>query len=326
MVKMGESFFTSLGFDPLPATFWERSQLTRPRDREVVCHASAWDVTWSDDLRIKMCIEPTEENLVTIHHELGHDFYFSQYYKLPILFQQGANDGFHEGIGDTIALSVTPQYLKTRGILASAGGGDHAEKSRINEQMKKALEKVAFLPFGLRIDKWRWDVFSGKVAPDQYNASWWAGALEVPGHRAARAAHGGGLRPGGEVPRRELDPLRAQLPLVHLPIPVPPRAVQGGGLHRAARSVLDLPEHRRGPEAARDALDGGGQAVARRDGGLERRAAGRRERHPRVLRAAPRLAQGPDQGREVRVVDAVVHAAGAHPGGGARRGARESAR
>ena len=105
MVKLGERFFTSLGFDPLPASFWERCLFIRPRDREVVCHASAWDVTWSDDLRIKMCIEPTEDDLVTIHHELGHDFYFSRYYKLPILFQQRANDGFHEGIGDTLALS-----------------------------------------------------------------------------------------------------------------------------------------------------------------------------------------------------------------------------
>jgi peptidyl-dipeptidase A len=178
MVKMGESFFKSLGFDPLPASFWERSQFTRPRDREVVCHASAADVTWSDDLRVKVCIEPTEDDLVTIHHELGHDFYFSQYYKLPILFQNGANDGFHEGIGDTIALSVTPSYLKTRGLLATLPKGD---RSRINEQMKMALQKVAFLPFGLRIDKWRWDVLSGKVKPDEYNAAWWAGALKYQG-------------------------------------------------------------------------------------------------------------------------------------------------
>jgi len=172
MVKIGESFFTSLGFDPLPATFWERSMLTRPRDRDVVCHASAWDVTWSDDLRIKACLEPTTSDLVTIHHELGHDFYFSQYYKLPILFQTtGANDGFHEAIGDTIALSVTPQYLKDRGLLAAVPKGD---KARIDALMKKALEKVAFLPFGLLIDKWRWDVFSGKTPPEKYNEAWWA--------------------------------------------------------------------------------------------------------------------------------------------------------
>lgn len=171
MVKLGEGFFTSLGFDPLPKTFWERSLFLRPKDREVVCHASAWDVTWSDDLRIKMCIEPTEEDLITIHHELGHDFYFQSYYKRPILFQAGANDGFHEGIGDTLALSVTPQYLKNLGLLDQVPNND---KGRINVQMKMALDKVAFLPFGLLIDKWRWDVFSGKTPKSKYNEAWWA--------------------------------------------------------------------------------------------------------------------------------------------------------
>ena len=171
MVKLGESFFTSLGLDPLPKSFWERSLFTRPKDREVVCHASAWDVSWNDDLRIKMCIEPTEEDLITIHHELGHDFYFHYYYKLPILFQQGANDGFHEGIGDTLALSVTPTYLKSLGLLDTIPQGD---KGRINFQMKQALDKVAFLPFGLVIDKWRWDVLSGKTPKGKYNEAWWA--------------------------------------------------------------------------------------------------------------------------------------------------------
>ena len=178
MAKQGERFFTGLGFDPLPATFWDRSLFTRPRDREVVCHASAWDVTWSGDLRVKVCLEPTEEDFVTIHHELGHDFYFQRYEKLPILFQSGANDGFHEAIGDTIALSVTPAYLRGLGLAGvtraagttPAATADHA---RINQQMKMALEKVAFLPFGLMIDKWRWDVFSGKVSPADYNAAWW---------------------------------------------------------------------------------------------------------------------------------------------------------
>jgi peptidyl-dipeptidase A len=142
----------------------------------VVCHASAWDVTWSGDLRIKMCIEPTEENLVTIHHELGHDFYFQRYDKLPILFQQGANDGFHEAIGDTMALSVTPEYLKTVGLIEGTSAPDAKAQAqrRINQQMKMALDKVAFLPFGLLIDKWRWEVFSGKITPEFYNGAWWA--------------------------------------------------------------------------------------------------------------------------------------------------------
>ncbi|MFO0664721.1 MAG: M2 family metallopeptidase [Polyangiaceae bacterium] len=170
MVKLGESFFTSMGMDPLPETFWQRSLFLRPKDREVVCHASAWDVSWNNDLRIKMCIEPTEEDLITIHHELGHDYYFHSYYKLPMLFQQGANDGFHEGIGDTLALAVTPAYLKGLGLLDDVPKNVKAE---VNVQMKMAVEKIAFLPFGLLIDKWRWDVFSGKVKEGEWNKAWW---------------------------------------------------------------------------------------------------------------------------------------------------------
>jgi peptidyl-dipeptidase A len=170
MVKLGESFFTSLGLDPLPATFWERSMFQKPEGREVVCHASAWDVTFSDDLRIKMCIKINSEDLITIHHELGHNYYFHYYFKLPILFQNGANDGFHEAIGDALALSVTPAYLKQIGLIDAVTSD---EKALINLQMQDALEKVAFLPFGKLIDQWRWDVFSGAITPDRYNAAWW---------------------------------------------------------------------------------------------------------------------------------------------------------
>jgi peptidyl-dipeptidase A len=170
MVAIGESFFTSLGFDPLPASFWERSMLARPRDREVVCHASAWDPTWSDDLRIKMCIEPEEDDLVTIHHELGHIYYFHEYRALPLLFRSGANDGFHEGVGDTLALAITPRYLERLGLLAEAPS---SEKMVVNHQLKTALQRVAFLPFGLLIDEWRWKVFSGEVPPQRMNEAWW---------------------------------------------------------------------------------------------------------------------------------------------------------
>ncbi|MFL5343378.1 MAG: M2 family metallopeptidase [Hyalangium sp.] len=171
MVKTGEGFFTSLGLKPLPASFWEHSMLTKPRDREVVCHASAWDVTFNNDLRIKMCIKPTEEDLVTIHHELGHDYYYTYYYNLPVLYQAGANDGFHEAIGDAITLSITPAYLKQIGLLKDVEKND---KNLINLQMKDALDKVAFLPFGLLIDQWRWDIFAGKTSPKDYNKAWWA--------------------------------------------------------------------------------------------------------------------------------------------------------
>jgi peptidyl-dipeptidase A len=178
MVKMGEAFFVSLGMNPLPATFWERSMFEKPKGKEAVCHASAWDVTYANDLRIKMCINKNQEDLVTIHHELGHDYYFANYYTLPVLFQNGANDGFHEAIGDTVALSMTPEYLKEKGLLPKVVKN---EKATINLQMQAALERVAFLPFGLLVDKWRWDVFSGKVKPDQYNKHWWDLKLKYQG-------------------------------------------------------------------------------------------------------------------------------------------------
>jgi peptidyl-dipeptidase A len=169
MVRYGEGFFTSLGFAPLPKTFWERSLFTKPRDRDVVCHASAWDIDNVEDLRIKMCIDITAEDFTTIHHELGHNFYQRAYSKLPFLFRDSANDGFHEAVGDTIALSITPEYLVKLGFLTKAPD----ESKDIGLLLRKALEKIAFLPFGVVIDQWRWKVFSGQVTPENYNRVWW---------------------------------------------------------------------------------------------------------------------------------------------------------
>ncbi len=170
MVKVGENFFVSLGMAPLPKTFWERSLFEKPKDRDVVCHASAWDVGMHGDLRIKMCIKVQYDDLVTIHHELGHDYYYQQYGNLPALFQAGANDGFHEGIGDTLVLSVTPGYLKQIGILDRVADDPQVD---LNVLMQRALEGVAFLPFGKLIDEWRWRVFDGRTKPADYNKSWW---------------------------------------------------------------------------------------------------------------------------------------------------------
>ena len=169
MVRYGESFFESLGFAPLPESFWKRSLFVKPKDREVVCHASAWDLDSVDDLRIKMCIDITAEDFNTVHHELGHNFYQRAYNTRPVLFRDSANDGFHEAVGDTIALSVTPEYLVKIGLLDQA---PPASKD-IGLLLNKALEKVAFLPFGLMIDQWRWQVFSGQVTPANYNEAWW---------------------------------------------------------------------------------------------------------------------------------------------------------
>jgi peptidyl-dipeptidase A len=169
MVRMGERFFTSLGFAPLPETFWERSMFTKPRDRDVVCHASAWSIDYKDDLRIKMCIEPTAEDFVTIHHELGHNFYQRAYNEKSFFYQDSAMDAFHEAIGDTVALSVTPEYLQEIGLVAEAPpAGDD-----IPLLLKDALDKIAFLPFGMILDQWRWKVFSGEVTPADYNSAWW---------------------------------------------------------------------------------------------------------------------------------------------------------
>jgi peptidyl-dipeptidase A len=177
MVKIGERFYTSLGLAPLPKTFWERSLFVKPADRDVVCHASAWDIDYAEDVRIKMCIDPTEEDFTVIHHELGHNFYQRAYKDQPVLFRDSANQAFHEAIGDTIALSVTPEYLVRIGLLDKA-----PDASRdVGLLLSRALEKIAFLPFGLVLDQWRWAVYSGQVTPAGYNKAWWERRLKYQG-------------------------------------------------------------------------------------------------------------------------------------------------
>jgi len=170
MVHDGINFFSSLGFDPPEATFWERSLFLKPRDRDVVCHASAWDIDNQQDVRLKVCLEVRDEDFVTVHHELGHNYYQRAYRNQPTLFQDSANDGFHEAVGDTIALSVTPEYLQEIGLLQTVP----PESADTGYLLKMALDKIAFLPFGLLIDQWRWKVFSGEVSPADYNKAWWA--------------------------------------------------------------------------------------------------------------------------------------------------------
>jgi peptidyl-dipeptidase A len=193
MVKTGEGFFTSLGLAPLPATFWERSMITRPEGREVVCHASAWDLDNKEDVRIKMCTEVNEEDFDTVHHELGHNFYQRAYKDQDLLYKDGAHDGFHEAIGDFIGLSITPEYLKQIGLI------DESEMPPADADtallLNVALKKVAFLPFALTVDGWRWDVLSGETAPEDYNDAWWAKRLELQG-----------IVPPGERPADAFDP------------------------------------------------------------------------------------------------------------------------
>jgi peptidyl-dipeptidase A len=177
MVRYGEGFYKSMGFAPLPETFWRRSLFTKPADRDVVCHASAWDIDNQDDLRVKMCIQVRDVDFITIHHELGHNMYQRAYKNQPFLFENGANDGFHEAIGDSIALAITPEYLHQVGLLEQVPSAD----SDIPQLLKQALDRVAFLPFGFMIDQWRWKVFSGEVTPANYNQAWWDLRLKYQG-------------------------------------------------------------------------------------------------------------------------------------------------
>jgi len=178
MVRSAESFYVSMGLDPLPDTFWERSQFSKPRDREVVCHASAWGLDGGNDLRIKMCIKQTYEELSVIYHELGHNYYQRAYKDQDPVFQGGAHSGFHEAIGDTVVLAMTPSYLKQVGLIDSVS---QSKEALINDQMGRALAGVAFLPFGKLIDEWRWGVFSGEIAPEDYNKAWWDLRLKYQG-------------------------------------------------------------------------------------------------------------------------------------------------
>lgn len=193
MVKAGENFYSSLGFTALPETFWKRSQFLKPADREVVCHASAWDIDNKDDIRIKMCIKVNADDFVTIHHELGHNYYQRAYNKQPFLYLNGANDGFHEAIGDFIALSITPQYLVDIGLLDKSKVPS-ADKD-IGLLLRQAMDKVAFLPFGLLVDRWRWGVFDGSIQPADYNKAWTDLRRQYQG-----------IVPPGERPANAFDP------------------------------------------------------------------------------------------------------------------------
>ncbi|MBL4852792.1 MAG: M2 family metallopeptidase [Robiginitomaculum sp.] len=193
MVKVSEKFFTSMGFEPLPDTFWERSLFVKPKDREVVCHASAWNIDDQDDVRIKMCIKKDGEDFKTVHHELGHNFYQRAYKHQPVYYKDGANDGFHEAIGDMISLSITPDYLVQIGLLDESDVPPAS--ADIHLLMQQALDKIAFLPFSIMMDQWRWNVFNGEYAPSEYNDGWWALRTKYQG-----------IRPPAERPANAFDP------------------------------------------------------------------------------------------------------------------------
>ena len=236
MTRFGERFFTSLGFEPLPPTFWERSLFVKPRDREVVCHASAWNINSVDDLRFKMCIDQTEEDFTTIHHELGHNFYSRAYAMQPPIFRDSANDGFHEAIGDTIALSVTPEYLGKVGLIERCAG--RVGRRRSVAANGAAATRVPAVWAGRRFVALAGVQRTGAARSVQPRLVGFAGT--VSGCQAGISPGRRVLRPRRQVPHSCEHSLCAVLPGLRAPVPVPPRIDQGRGLHRAAASVFHL--------------------------------------------------------------------------------------
>ena len=267
MVKYGEQFFTSLGFAPLPKSFWERSLFVRPRDREVVCHASAWDVDNFEDLRLKMCIQIDGEDFVTVHHELGHTMYQRAYQHLPYLFKNGANDGFHEAIGDAIALAITPEYLQQVGLLETVPQTDDT-----GYLLRMAMDKIAFLPFGLLIDQWRWKVFNGEIQAGRLQPVVVGDAREVSGRVCAGGAQRSRLRPGREVSCAVECALHAVFPGPRSAISVLSQHGARSRMYGTAASLVVLRQQGRGSKAECHAGDGTEPAVARRAVHFDRRA------------------------------------------------------
>ncbi len=267
MVKYAENFFTSLGYQALPPAFWERSLFKKPADREVVCHASAsgWDAP--EDVRIKMCVQINAEDFRVVHHELGHDYYGLLYAKQPYLYRDAAIDAFHEAVGDTMALSATPGYLKQIGLIDQVP----SEKADLEYLLNTALAKVAFLPFGAVIDQWRWKVFSGEIPPADYNKAWWHLRNKYQGVTAPVPRTEADFDPGAKYHMPANTPYTQYFLRVHPAVPVSSCAVQGSRIHRTAPSLLDLRQQGGRRQAREDARNGQQPSVARSAGGAQRR-------------------------------------------------------
>ena len=298
MTHSAESFYVSLGMPALPPTFWERSMLTRPRDREVVCHPSAWDMA-PGDARVKACLEPTAEDLYTIYHELGHVYYFLSYAKQPLLFRDGANDGFHEAIGDTVNLSVTPAYLAQLGLLPKVAPGHDV---LIDQQMKMALEKIAFLPFARLIDLWRWQVFSGAVTPANYNASWWELRRKYQGIVPPVARSEADFDPAAKFHIPDNTPYVRYFLSHILQFQFHKALCAAAGFQGPLYECSVNGNRQAGARFAGDARRGRLGALAGLAGEAHRQPAGRRRTAARVLPAAHAVAGRAEPGRAVRLV------------------------
>ncbi|XP_036127494.1 angiotensin-converting enzyme 2 isoform X3 [Molossus molossus] len=178
--KKAEEFFVSIGLGNMTQGFWDNSMLTEPSDgRKVVCHPTAWDLG-NNDFRIKMCTKVTMEDFLTAHHEMGHIKYDMAYAEQPYLLRNGANEGFHEAVGEVISLSVaTPKHLKVIGLLQPDFNEDN--ETEINFLFKQALSIVGTLPFTYMLEKWRWMVFKGEIPKEQWMQKWWEMKRDIVG-------------------------------------------------------------------------------------------------------------------------------------------------
>ena len=335
MTERAQDFYVSLGMPKLPASYWEKTQFIKPRDRDVVCHASAWPIDMKDDVRTKMCIKPNEEDFTTIYHELGHIYYYMAYKDLPPLFQNGAHDGFHEAIGDTIVLGMTPAYLQSIGL---AGEQQQSNEALINAQMRMALAKVSFLPFGLMIDRWRWGVFDGSIKPGEYNQAWWDLKAKYQGVAPVVTRGEDHFDPGakyhvpGNTPYTRYflshvlqfqfykalcdaagqHPVHALLPLARAAVPVLQGAVRRGRPQGPAVRVQLLRQQGSRPEVLGDAVQGRQPAVAEDHEGTHRHREDGRLGDPGILRPAADLAAAAERRPDLRL-------AGQRRAGAARR-------
>ena len=300
IVRTGERFYTSLGLPALPDSFWERSLLTRPADRDVVCHASAWNIDSRDDIRIKMCIHVNGDDFGVVHHELGHVYYSRAYQEQSPSFRSGAHDGFHEAIGDFIALNVTPEYLVQIGLLPP--NRLPSAQSDLSLLMRVALDKIAFLPFAYTMDQWRWDVFSGRGHTGNLQRRLVDARAAQPGRQAAERSTRRCVRSGREVSHREQRSVLTLLPRLHPRVPVLRSGMQGRRMGGTVASLLALWEPGSRAAFQRDARHGRVQAVAGRPRGFYRLPRDERLGPRRVLRAAHDVAQAAERRPAVRLV------------------------
>uniref|UniRef100_A0A8C1ZDQ6 Angiotensin-converting enzyme n=1 Tax=Cyprinus carpio TaxID=7962 RepID=A0A8C1ZDQ6_CYPCA len=172
LFKEAEKFFMSVNMSAMFDNFWTNSMFIKPEGRDVVCHPTAWDMGNREDFRIKMCTKVNMDDFLTVHHEMGHNQYQMAYRHQSYLLRDGANEGFHEAVGEIMSLSAaTPSHLQSLGLLPPDFIQDY--ETDINFLMKQALTIVATLPFTYMLEEWRWQVFKEIIPKDEWMLRWW---------------------------------------------------------------------------------------------------------------------------------------------------------